>query len=376
MKVMSFFSKCLVVLLTVSLILPVNLASAAEGAVQTKMKHESPDTFVPGFRIILEAKISDEAGIKEARCYFKAKDSAEFIFVDMQKADGGLEAILPAPDLGVRAVNYFFLSLNGKNKVARSQVFEIVEQDTDSAKDLKEAEQAKAKGKDIDLDNVKDRLMEKLEKEQKAKLKKHQTVKKDGTIKAKTDASEPPAKVKGFRDKIEVVAVAPALQYSMMKEGTATVTATSGGIGAGAVIAGLAVIAGGAALAGGGGGGGGSSSGGTTPPPTGGGVQLGGVVTAPNGLTSQQAPYFIQIINTGGVTVPLAVTYNGASLGTYTGTGIQDFPITFSPAATGRLTLTQAVTGAQVNVHFRTNGGQAVVAITGSANDYIVFRTE
>lgn len=397
MNVMGFFSKCLIVVLSLSLMLPVSPVSAADDVAATRMKHESPDTFIPGFRIILNADITDGSGIKEARCYFRAKEAPDFVFVDMQKVNGEFEALLPAPELGARAVNYFFLSLNGKSKVARSQVFEIVEQDTGEAKDLREAEQAKAKGKDVDLDSLKDRLMEKLEKEQKAKLKKHQTVKKDSTIQAKADSAEAPKSVKGFKDKIALSAVAPGLQYSMMKEGSATVTATSGGMGAGAVIAGLAVVAGGVALAAGGGGGG-SSSTGTTPPPSGGGTTPppsgGGTtpppppagtqllnVAQPNPISGMTAPFAIEIENFGAGSIPMSVSFSGSSLGNYSGSGFQSFPLPSIPG-TATLTLTSNVTGACLNFHFTTNGGRspgfppACHSITGIAGDTIVLRIQ
>lgn len=369
-----FFAKVLVVLISLTLIFPANIVLAAGEAAKTRIMHEPPDNYIPGFRIMLNSDIKDEAGIKDARCYFKAKDEKDFIFVDMQKTEGNaFEAILPAPALGSRAINYFFLSLNGSKKVARSQVFEIVEQDTGEAKELKDAEQAKAKGKDVDLDNLKDRLMEKLEKESKKNLKKHQLAKKEGTIQAKTDASEAPDKVKGFKDSIQVAAVAEALRYSMMKDAT-TVSAAKGGGGLGWVIGGLAVIAGGAALAGGGGGGGSSS--GAAPLPPGGGAQLGGIVVTPNGPGSQGAPTIMQIFTNNAVQVPLNVTYNGANLGNYAGTGVGDFPITLQQGATGRLTLLQNVAGGNITVHFRTGGGPAVVPVTGNTNDFIVFRTD
>lgn len=295
MKRYGFISQAVSLILVLTLVLPYPAAVAAEGqAVSTKFTHETPDTFIPGFRIIMNASISDASGIKEARCYFRTKGTEDFIFVNMQGVGEAYKAVIPAPELGSKSLSYFFLSLNGTRQVERTQVYEISEKNTAEAKDLNEAETAKAKGDNIDLDSLKDRLMDRLEKKYKDSLKKSQIAKKDSVIKAGTDMEKAPAKATGFSDKVEIVAAQPDSRLSLVQVGTtqsaatasaagttattasageaaatpagaaaATGAAAAGGVSTlGLVIGGLAVIAGGAAVAGGGGGGGGGGRGG------------------------------------------------------------------------------------------------------------------
>lgn len=274
MRNIAILSRFLASVLVITILVPANVAFPAGESGGTGMMHSAPDTYIPNFRTLLEVEIRDASGIKEARCYFKGMDDADYLFVDMEKTgDKRYEAVLPAADLNSKGIGYFFLSLNGNGQVARSRVFEMSEQVTDESKEIREAEM-----KGEDLDRLKEKLMDGFDEKYRFGLKKHQVVKKEGIIRAKTDLSDPLKQVKGFRDKIEIAKVSPDARYSIVKSGTSTSTTSAAAAGSAAtvaagaagvstlgwVIGGLAVAAGGAAVAGGGGGGGSSSSGGGT----------------------------------------------------------------------------------------------------------------
>lgn len=62
------------------------VALAADTApVLTKFTHDPYSYVVPGNRITIRGTINDPAGIKIARCYFKASGEADYVFVPMQK---------------------------------------------------------------------------------------------------------------------------------------------------------------------------------------------------------------------------------------------------------------------------------------------------
>jgi len=110
-------------LLVCLLLVPVFLTAKASAA-STQMKHTPPDYFVADQRIQLEAKVTDDQGVKLVRCYFKAAGEADLVFVPMNDIGKSQYAgILPAPSAATTQIEYLFLAVNQANQIVRSQNF-------------------------------------------------------------------------------------------------------------------------------------------------------------------------------------------------------------------------------------------------------------
>jgi len=224
---------------------PIAISAQAITPVTAKVKHEPIPYFVPEKRIQLDAKVSDEKGIRLVRCYFRGDAAAEFVFVGMEKVDDHeYRAILPAPALYTIGMEYLFLVVNLDNQVVKTQIFKVK--------------------RDYDAD-VPD----------------WQEVSAVGIIPVYTELAKAPETVAGFSDSISLDVVESSARFGMVSgvyslaaagsSGTATgeaATATTGGtvtatagISTTVVVATAAgiAVAGGAALALGGGGGSGDS---------------------------------------------------------------------------------------------------------------------
>jgi len=113
------FSSFLLILLIV-----LTFFAATAHAATTQMKHTPPDYFVADQRIQLEAKVTDDQGVKLVRCYFKAVGEADLVFVPMNDIGKNQYAgILPAPSATTTQIEYLFLAVNQANQVVRSQNF-------------------------------------------------------------------------------------------------------------------------------------------------------------------------------------------------------------------------------------------------------------
>jgi len=101
--------------------------SASSGAVQstTKIKYEPIKYFVADKRIKVTAEVTDPEGVKVVRCYFKAKEQADFVFVTMTAEGNTYTAILPAAAKTASSIDYLFLVVNGKNQVVKTQPFSV-----------------------------------------------------------------------------------------------------------------------------------------------------------------------------------------------------------------------------------------------------------
>ena len=216
-------------------------SSAAPIPVTTEVKHKPIKYFIPGHRIALEAKVTDESGVKLVRCYFKADEQAEHVFVPMTMT-GGQEyrAILPAPADYAQKIRYLFLVVNVNQQVVKTQAF-LVEKAVDVTEPPAWQETSAT-----------------------------------DELPVYTELSQPPETVPGFSDSIKTDAVESSLRFGMVAgiySSSATAStgaaaaATSGGsitatagISTTVVVAtavGLAAGAGAIAAGGGGGGGGG-----------------------------------------------------------------------------------------------------------------------
>lgn len=125
-------AKALTVMLAVMMLLPVSgPGDAAAAKSDTQISHEPISYFVPDSRIRVEAAVTDKVGVKLVRCYFKAKDQADFVFVPMSGTGAGMyHGILPAPGPNTRTVIYLFLAVGGSGQPVKTGKFQIMKADS------------------------------------------------------------------------------------------------------------------------------------------------------------------------------------------------------------------------------------------------------
>ncbi len=104
--------------------------AATAATVETAIKHNPPDYFVPKHRIQLDVAVKDPAGTKLVRCYFKGSGQADFVFVPATQTGGGSDgaffsARLPAPSTATAKIEYLFLTVNNNNQIVKTQPFTI-----------------------------------------------------------------------------------------------------------------------------------------------------------------------------------------------------------------------------------------------------------
>ena len=231
-------------------VLPMNAVSvfAKEGPrATTKVKHKPIEYFVPEKRIKLETEVTDEAGVNLVRCYFRAVEQADYVFVAMTPGSSLYKGVLPAPSKKTEMLEYLFLVVNGKNQVVKTQTFKVEKKDED-------------------------------------KTPAWQEVSSKGDIHVSTELAQAPTAPPGFTDSIAVDVVESSARFGLVVAGiytatqaaeaggttgtaaaadsAGTISAKTGGISKLAYVGGAALIAGGAAALGGGGGGGGGGKGG------------------------------------------------------------------------------------------------------------------
>jgi len=120
-KVLSFIAAALFVL-------PINAGSVfakEEIKATTRVKHKPPKYFVSEKRIEVEADVTDKGGVNLVRCYFRAEDQADYLFVTMNPGSSLYKGILPAPSKETETLEYLFLVVNGNNQVVKTQKFEV-----------------------------------------------------------------------------------------------------------------------------------------------------------------------------------------------------------------------------------------------------------
>ena len=214
-------------------------SSAAPIPVTTEVKHKPIKYFIPGHRISLDAKVTDESGVKLVRCYFKSGEQAEYVFVPMTITGGQqYRAILPAPADYAQKIQYIFVVVNVNQQVVKTQPF-LAPKDADVAEPPE-----------------------------------WQEVSATEDLSVYTELPQPPETLPGFSDSVQTDAVESSLRFGMVAgiysssatASTSAAAATSGGsitatagISTTVVVAtavGLAAGAGAIAAADGGGGGG------------------------------------------------------------------------------------------------------------------------
>ena len=227
---------------------PIPIFSQENNSVTTEITHEPIDYFVPEKRIQLDTKVTDDKGTELVRCYFRAKEEADFVFVKMENVKKNhYRAILPAPAKYTDTLEYLFLVVNKNKQVLKTQIFQTNRNDEKGIPDWQEAS----------------------------------SVGSEKDIAVYTELSTAPETVPGFSDSMSVDIVESSVRFGMVagiysasamasSGGSAAAATSAGTVTAGSgmsttaiVAAGVGVAAAGAgtavAVSGGGGGGDGSS---------------------------------------------------------------------------------------------------------------------
>jgi len=211
----SLSAKILCLILAGLLFMPVSGVSVfAQEKIATKIKHKPLKYFVADHRIRVEAAVGDETGINLVRCYFRAPEQADFVFVTMTESEkGSYQGILPVPGPHTDSIIYIFLAANVKKQVVKTQEFLM-------KKETKEVPPWQMKA--------------------------------EGDVKVSTELGQAPEKPKGFRDSILI----DQSESTVRLGGATLIFAGTGGVSAGTVAgiaAGAAIIGGGIAAGSGGG---------------------------------------------------------------------------------------------------------------------------
>ncbi|MEM8501017.1 MAG: hypothetical protein AAF542_23595 [Pseudomonadota bacterium] len=336
---------------------------------QTAMKHDNPSNTSSGQRIPLQVDVSGDEEINLVRSYFKSTDGSRYFFVPMQKIDEPVfKGLLPAPSLGTKQIEYFFLASTVSREIVKSQSFYLDVEDDKEA--MSRSKIRDAKDVRIDLEDY-ERAKELID-----KLGSNPADTARVPVGSETRLVEP-IEIEGFSDFVIAARQEPflSLASTVAASGTAGVAAGStaaaaGGISWGKVALGALALGGGAAAA--------SSSsdddegagGGTALAPTGDEVGFG---VPPNG--NMQAPFAIELIPLGGRDPAVVdVTYNGILLGRWQGAATQSFPL---PGVGSDVNLIFVNASQSLfEVHWQTNGGRETADILlANPGDFVRLRT-
>ncbi len=296
MKARFLGAQIVVIIFSVLLFYPSIAAHAASAShATTKIMHEVPGKkYIPGFRINLDIKITDEANLLAKRCYFKTKNDKNFAFIDLFHHDDNLyKVILPAPFVNSEEVNYLFVVVNNKKQVSRTKLFTLEEGETKEATTWKEIDDVE----NVRLDKAQDaaekyvKLYDKNKKNYIDKLPDYQSTDQRGRLNVKLELPRSFIPLKGFYDLATITEIPASAKYGFLAEGlyspadiaagggttstgatsAGTVAVSSGGMSTSTMVligvAGAAAIGGGIAIASGGGGGGGHHDDGPAPLP-------------------------------------------------------------------------------------------------------------
>lgn len=228
----SLLGKAILVFGLVLFIMSMSGVQVSAAAPAIRVKHEPPAYFVSEKRIRIETKITEGVSdVRLVRCYFRAVDQADYVFIGMipEKEGGEYQGILPAPSKETQSVQYLFLVVDQNNQPIKTQVFTMNRQD---GKDAPEWQQTSS----------------------------------DGDIQVSTELADAPKSVPGFSDSITTDVVESSARFGIAVGGIyPTASSTAAGIITGTGLSkeawigigvGAAALLGGIAALGGGGGGG------------------------------------------------------------------------------------------------------------------------
>ena len=175
-----------------------------------QVRHKAIAFFVPEKRIRLEARvIKGDSEIKLVRCYFRATEQADYVFVEMESAEKGTyNAIIPAPSKDTTTLQYLFLVVDQNNQPIKTQVYTMNKKDS-------------------------------------ATVPSWQQLSSEGTIQVSTEIGEAQASVPGFSDSIVMNVVESSARFGVVAggiysmEGSAaagTAASTTGAAGSGGTV--------------------------------------------------------------------------------------------------------------------------------------------
>ena len=179
----SFKVRCISIILAILIFNLINIDSVcASDKLTISIKHKPFDYFVPGKRIDVTADVSDPSGVDLVRCYFRAEEHADYVFVSMGTTYGSaFQGVIPAPDSQTKTLQYLFLVKNKRDAVAKTQVFYI-------------------------------------KREEDKPILPWQQIKSEDVIQASTELDEVPDAVMGFSDQIKVDAVESSARFFLVAD--------------------------------------------------------------------------------------------------------------------------------------------------------------
>ena len=93
---------------------------------QTLIEQVGAPLLFPGQSVSVQALVSDPLDILAVRCYFRYRQDADFVFVDMEQKERGLyQGFLPAPAESAQTMEYLYLAVNGRRQVVRTAVHSV-----------------------------------------------------------------------------------------------------------------------------------------------------------------------------------------------------------------------------------------------------------
>lgn len=213
------------------------LAILGADAVSAKVKieHDPIAKSKSGRRIEIEAGIKDkQAGVKDARVYFKSGYDSRFWFAPMRVSGNKYLGILPAPALGADTVEYRIYAVNGSGQFVKTQLYTIKIDDDEEA--LARLQHKQPTDVELDLDQI----------EQVRDLARRGGEPDPSTrVEVRNDVpgSVNPSQIPGFHDYIVMANAAPAAAGAGLGAATA-IKAGGAGLGKGAVLGTLAGLGG------------------------------------------------------------------------------------------------------------------------------------
>ena len=127
--------KNLVVLVTLVCMLVMGMLSLAvvsipeawsAGVPVTQIFHQQVFSFLEATSLPLEVAVSDPAGIKEVRCYFRFDSSVPFVYSEMVSSGNNVFTTrIPATISSVQKIEYVFLVVNGQKQAILSSTFTL-----------------------------------------------------------------------------------------------------------------------------------------------------------------------------------------------------------------------------------------------------------
>jgi|GEM_PF-4126352 len=214
--------KFLAVIMSVFLAAPASMVIAAVADSPSRVEHFPPASYVPGFRIELDADVRDESGVEVARCYFRSGKGKNFAFVDMAHiSENTYRAQLPAPWINSGVVEYVFVVVNEEKGVTRTELYTMEEEDTGGVSSWQEFSDIQ----EVDLDEAQEAyekyesLKDLLENKYGSELPECQSAASEGVINVNTEISSELVRMEGFYDNIILSEVPRAERYGLAVEG-------------------------------------------------------------------------------------------------------------------------------------------------------------